>query len=94
MKKIFGKRLKELRVKNDEMQSDLATILKVDISAISQWENGRYYPKVEKLIEIAYHYQTSTDYLLGINDNTYEFEYKAGNTYLKHTEKHQFGDKK
>ena len=66
MKKIFGNRLKNLRKLNDEMQCDLAEILHVDTSMISLWENGKNYPEVRKLIEIAEHYQVSTDYLLGL----------------------------
>ncbi len=69
MKKIFGARLKQLRIRHDEMQADLAEYLQVDKSMISLWENGKNYPEVKKLIEIAYHYQVSVDYLLGINDN-------------------------
>ena len=66
MKKIFGKRLKEERLKNGEQQKDLAEDIKVDTSMISLWENGKNYPKVEKLIEIAFHYNISIDYLLGL----------------------------
>ncbi len=68
MKKIFGERLKALRVNNDEMQADLASVLQVDKSMISLWETGKNYPEVKKLIEIAYHYNVSTDYLLGITE--------------------------
>ncbi len=68
MKKIFGERLKQLRRENDELQSDLAEVLQVDKSMISFWENGKNYPEVKKLIEIAEHYEVSTDYLLGLKD--------------------------
>ena len=68
MKKLFGERLKKLRKENDEMQLDLAQILKVDTSMISLWENGKNYPEVKKLIEIAEHYGVSTDYLLGLDN--------------------------
>ncbi len=71
MKKIFGNRLKNLRKSNYEMQSDLAEVLKVDTSMISLWENGKNYPEVKKLIEIAEHYKVSTDYLLGLEKDTY-----------------------
>ncbi len=68
MKKIFGERLKSLRIKNDEMQADLAEILQVDKSMISLWENGKNYPNVKKLLEIAYHYEVSVDFLLGLSN--------------------------
>ncbi len=69
MKKLFGERLKQLRIAADEMQTDLAEVLKVDNSMVSLWENGKNYPEVNKLIEIAYHYGVSVDYLLGISSN-------------------------
>lgn len=72
MKKIFGNRLKNLRKSNDELQTDLAEVLQVDTSMISLWENGKNYPEVKKLIEIAEHYQVSTDYLLGLEKDTYK----------------------
>lgn len=67
MKKIFGKRLKEIRIKNDQLQSDLAQLLKVDTSMVSLWENGKNYSEVKKLIEISVHYNISVDYLLGLS---------------------------
>ncbi len=69
MKKIFGKRLKKIRIKNDQLQSDLAQLLKVDTSMVSLWENGKNYPEVKKLIEISVHYNISVDYLLGLSKN-------------------------
>ncbi len=60
--------MKNLRIANDEMQADLAEVLQVDKSMISLWENGKNYPEVKKLIEIAYHYEISLDYLLGLKD--------------------------
>ena len=75
MKIIFGKRLKELREKNKETQNEIAEELKVDKSMICLWEKGKNYPKVEKLIEIAEYYKVSTDYLLGLEDETGEKTY-------------------
>ncbi len=70
MKKIFGERLKKLRIDSDEMQSDLAEALQVDKSMISLWENGKNYPEVKKLIEISAYYKVSIDYLLGLKEET------------------------
>lgn len=72
MKKIFGNRLKNLRKNNDELQTDLAEVLQVDTSMISLWENGKNYPEVKKLIEIAEHYQVTTDYLLGLEKDSFQ----------------------
>lgn len=68
MKKIFGNRLKQIRIKGKETQKDLAETLGVDVSMISLWENGKNYPEVVRLIEIATHYKVTTDYLLGLKD--------------------------
>lgn len=68
MKKIFGQRLKKLRLENDELQADLATALDVDVSMVSLWENGKNFPEVAKLIEIAEYYHASIDYLLGLSN--------------------------
>lgn len=68
MKQIFGNRLKNLRKEQGEMQADLAEELKVDTSMISLWENGKNFPEVKKLIELAEHYNVSTDYLIGLSN--------------------------
>ena len=81
MKKIFGNRLKNLRKQNDEMQSDLAEVLQVNTSMISLWENGKNYPEVKKLIEIAEHYNVTTDYLLGLEKDSHTNSYNYGVQY-------------
>lgn len=68
MKKIFGIRLRQIRLKEGEEQAELAKIVGVGASMISQWETGRHYPEVSKLIEIAEHYKVSIDYLVGLSD--------------------------
>lgn len=68
MKDIFAKRLKMLRIREDLYQKDLAEILNVTLSSVSIWERGINYPEVEKLIEIAYYFHVSIDYLLGLTD--------------------------
>ncbi len=60
--------MKELRKRECEEQNDLAKAVGVGTSMVSQWESGRHYPEVSKLIEIAEHYKVSVDYLLGLSD--------------------------
>ncbi len=67
MKKIFGNRLKELRIKEGESRKDLAQLLNVDVSMISFWESGKSYPEISRLIELANHYNVSLDYILGLS---------------------------
>lgn len=82
MKKLFGERLKKLRLASGETQSELANYLNVGKSMISLWENGINYPEVKKLIELAEYYQVSTDFLLGLDNNDKSNSY---NNYGIHT---------
>ena len=63
----FGLRLKELREQKHMSQSDLANRLNLSRAQISAYECNTSYPSVEKLIEMAVLFNTSADYLLGIN---------------------------
>lgn len=68
-KEIFGNRLLELRKANKENQMDLAELLSVGKSQISEMENGKKSTTVEKLALICEHYKVSADYLLGLSDD-------------------------
>ena len=45
--------IKSLRIKNKLTQAELAASLKVDQTAVSQWEAGRSMPTADKLPELA-----------------------------------------
>lgn len=64
--KIFAGRIKKLREERGESQEDLAKLLGYRKQAISQWENSGKIPRARALEFIAEHYQTTSDYLLGI----------------------------
>lgn len=64
----FGLRLKELREQKHMSQTDLANRLNLSRSQISAYEHNTSYPSVEKLIEMAVLFNTSADYILGINN--------------------------
>ena len=68
MSKIFGIRLKELRLKKDLQQKELAEIFSTKQQNISRWENGKFEPSFEQLIEIAEFFDVSTDFLLGLEN--------------------------
>lgn len=68
-KEIFGQRLRELRKKRKETQDDLALVLDVGKSHISEMERGNRTTTAEKIALICEHYQVSADYLLGLSDN-------------------------
>ncbi len=65
----FAKRLKYLRLKNNISQKELAKLLNVGVSTISNYETGRNEPSYEKLIILAKYFNVSIDYLLGYSEN-------------------------
>jgi len=64
----FGKRIKELRTTKNLKQSDLAGLLGVSITQISDIENGKRTTSIEKLIILADYFNVSIDYLVGRTD--------------------------
>lgn len=66
----FGELLVELRQENNMTQQDLANILFVSVSTISNYEKGVHLPDIIKLAKIADHFHVTTDYLLGRASST------------------------
>lgn len=64
----FGNRLKELRQQKGLTQADLANILNLGPTAISNYEANRNEPTFEKLLQLAEYFEVSCDYLLGKSD--------------------------
>lgn len=64
---IFAKRIKKLRETRGESQEDLAKLVGYKKQAISHWEINGKIPRTRALEIIAKHYETTSDYLLGIN---------------------------
>ena len=62
----FGKRLKMLRKESRMTQDELARKLNVTKSIISNYEIGDRTPSTHILIKLAYIFNVSTDYLLGV----------------------------
>ena len=62
-------RFKEIRVKRNITQVDLAKQIDVKQETISAYESGKAVPSAEALIKIADYLNTSTDYLLGRIDD-------------------------
>ncbi len=59
-------KLKTLRLKKGLTQGQVAELLGVTASVISAYEIGIRQPSYDKLIKLAYLYNVSTDYLLGV----------------------------
>lgn len=65
----FNTRLKQLRQKKKLTQSELAGILGLKPTAISNYESNRNEPSFEKLIALSKYFDVSCDYLLGQSDS-------------------------
>lgn len=66
---IFASRVLEQRTKMGLKQGELGDKIGLSHKAISTIENGKRGTSIEKLIELAYVFRVSTDYLLGITDD-------------------------
>lgn len=64
----FNVRLKQLRQKHKLTQSELANILGLKPTAISNYESKRNEPSFDKLIALSKYFDVSCDYLLGVSD--------------------------
>jgi transcriptional regulator with XRE-family HTH domain len=60
--------LKQLRQKHNLTQSELANILGLKPTAISNYESDRNEPSYDKLIALSKFFDVSCDYLLGVTD--------------------------
>ncbi|NBI08616.1 XRE family transcriptional regulator [Colidextribacter sp. OB.20] len=61
----IGPRIKLLREKRNLAQFELAAILKINNSTLSQYETGTRTPSDDMKIAIANYFDVSVDYLLG-----------------------------
>lgn len=62
----LSERLKLSRETKGLDQKEVAGVLKTSISTVSGWENGYRTPPLKRLIKLAKLYETSLDYLVGI----------------------------
>ncbi len=65
---LFGERLKKLRLEKGLTLDDVSDIFDLTKTAISYYENGKRFPKMNTLRKMADFYGVSYDYLVG-NDN-------------------------
>lgn len=64
----FNIRLRQLRRNKKITQSELADILGLKPTAISNYESKRNEPSFEKLVALSKYFDVSCDYLLGVSD--------------------------
>lgn len=64
------KRIKDLREDHDLTQTEVAKILNMSQRGYSHIETGNNDISTEALIKLSKFYHTSTDYILGLSDNS------------------------
>ena len=69
-KELFSlaEKIKLLREKAKLTQAELARELGLSRSGVNAWEMGLSVPSTQYVVELAKHFNVSTDYLLGIED--------------------------
>ena len=68
--KAFCERLKEVRKSKKLTQMQLAQKIQTNNSSICDWERGRSQPDLETLTRLALFFEVTTDFLLGLEDET------------------------
>ena len=67
---MYYPRLRDLREDNDLVQKQVAAYLGIDQRVYSNYETGKREIPTHLLIALAKLYKTSTDYILGLTDNS------------------------
>lgn len=65
MRETIGSRLRAVREQHNLSQTELAEKLGMTQKAISSWENGRTYPRMQQLTEMCQIYDCTLEYLTG-----------------------------
>lgn len=66
MNTTFSARLKHLRLLKNKKQSDCAAEFHVTPVAYGAWERGEREPSIDKIVQICRYFNTSADWLLGV----------------------------
>ena len=66
----IDEKIKSLRSANKMTQADLARRLNITRASVNAWEMGISKPSIEFIAELARIFNVSTDYLLGMKNNS------------------------
>ena len=66
---MIAERLKDIRTENDLTQTQIAKILNTTQDSYNRWENNVKLISLKKLTKVCNYFNTSIDYLVGINRN-------------------------
>ncbi|MCL2860845.1 MAG: helix-turn-helix domain-containing protein [Firmicutes bacterium] len=76
----FADSLKELMADRALNMNQLSKNIGCVIQAVSNWVNGKYYPRYFMLIKMSDYFDCSIDYILGLSDNKkFELSKKQSN---------------
>lgn len=67
---MYYPRLKDLREDNDLVQKEVAAVLGIDQRVYSNYETGKREIPTHLVIKLALFYNTSTDYILGLTNDS------------------------
>lgn len=62
--------IKELRTENNLYQKQLAQAIGTTETTVIRWENGQSEPSAYFIVQLAKFFHVSTDFLLGLEDDT------------------------
>ena len=86
--KMIAERLKDIRIENDLTQAQMAKILNTTQTSYNRWENNVELISLKKLTKVCNYFNTSIDYLVGINRNNigngkHDLDYKVVGNNIK-----------
>lgn len=70
MNNIFASRLSDLLKENNLSKRGFAQKIGVSAMSVSDWSTGKVQPTAENIYTVAVYFDVSSDYLLGLEDET------------------------
>ena len=69
----LGKKIMTMRNEKNLSQEQLAEKLNVTRQTISNWENGKFYPDIDSLVNLSKFFSVSLDVLLSYDDKVLDY---------------------
>lgn len=69
----LGKKIMTMRNEKNLSQEQLAEKLNVTRQTISNWENGKFYPDIDSLVNLSKFFNVSLDVLLSYDDKVLDY---------------------
>ncbi len=67
---VFKEKIAELISESGKMQKDICAELGIPKQKLTRWKTGYNEPSLDELVMIAEYFNTTSDYLLGLEDET------------------------